>query len=246
MALKDEFEKTGNWLFRRRSYLPLILIFFFLLSLPHFKYFSDNHKLDLLWEVLCLAVSFFGLTIRIFTIAHTPRGTSGRVTKKQKAEVLNITGIYSIVRHPLYLGNFFIWLGISMFFHLWWLSIIFILIFWLYYERIMFAEECFLRKKFGIKFEKWADKTPAFLPRFKNWKKPALCFSIRKVLKKEYSGFFGIIACFTFLEVIGDYFITKKLEFDLFWIIIFSVGLLIYLILRTLKKKTNLLSEEGR
>ncbi|MGB8874133.1 MAG: hypothetical protein WCC75_12145, partial [Desulfobaccales bacterium] len=42
-----------------------------------------------------------------------PRGTSGRNTQGQVAETLNTTGIYSLVRNPLYLGNFLIWLGLS-------------------------------------------------------------------------------------------------------------------------------------
>ena len=82
----------------------------------------------------------------------------------------------------------------------------FILIFGLYYERIMFAEEEFLRNKFGKQFEEWAENTPAFIPNLSEWKPPSLPFSIRPVLKKEYQGFFAIIAIFTFLEVIGDLF----------------------------------------
>lgn len=191
MALKEEFEQIGNWLFRWRSYLPLLMIGNVVLFMEHFDYIghSHSHSLDQLWEIICLLISFLGLGIRIYTIGFTPYGTSGRNTKSQKAEQLNITGIYSLVRHPLYLGNFFIWLGISMFVHLWWVTLIFILVFWLYYERIMFAEEEFLRKKFGNEYVVWANKTSAFCPKFKNWEKLTLSFSLRNVLKREYSGF---------------------------------------------------------
>ncbi|GAI74444.1 unnamed protein product [marine sediment metagenome] len=40
-----------------------------------------------------------------------------------------------------------------------------------YYERIIFAEEEFLRKTFGDSYLKWAEQTPTFLPKCKNWKK---------------------------------------------------------------------------
>jgi len=246
VTLKDELEEAGNWLFRWRSYLPLLLIGLFLVAVKDFQHTAYNPKLHLWWEIFCLFISFFGLGIRIFTIGYSPSGTSGRNTKKQIAKVLNTTGMYSIVRHPLYLGNFFIWLGISLFVRIWWFSLIVMLIFWLYYERIMLAEEKFLQDKFGDAFLKWANETPAFLPRIKNWQPPGLTFSLKYVLKKEYSGFFGIIVSFTFLEIIGNIFAKGKLELDLMWQIIFVGGLVIYLTIRILKKKTKILDTEGR
>ena len=51
--------------------------------------------------------------IRIYTVGTTPAGTSGRNRDKQIAEKLNKTGVYSIIRHPLYLGNLLIWLGVA-------------------------------------------------------------------------------------------------------------------------------------
>jgi hypothetical protein len=144
------------------------------------------------------------------------------------------------------LGNFIIFLGITLFVEVWWFTVIAVLAFWLYYERIIFAEEEFLRKKYGVLFLEWAEKTPAFLPKFKNWQQPSLPFSVRNVLQREYSSFFGIIASFTFLEIAGEIFAEGKLELDLAWAILFIIGLIIYLTLRMLKKKTRVLDVEGR
>lgn len=246
MALREEFEKTGNWLFRWRSYLPLLLTGLIFIGMENFQYPGQSHLWDQIWEIVCLSISLFGLAVRAYTVGHTPRGTSGRNTRGQVAEVLNTTGIYSIVRHPLYLGNFFCWLGISMFIRIWWVSLIFILIYWLYYERIIFAEEEFLRGKFGEEYEKWAEKTPAFFPRFRNWVSPALAFSHRTILKREYSRFFAIIISFTFLEVIGDLVVNRGICVDSMWLGIFLTGLVTYLTLRTLKKKTKILDHKGR
>ena len=124
MILKEEFEKTGNWLFRWRSYLPLTVIGIFLLALRDYESPGPGEYSELLWEVFCLNVCFFGISIRILTIGRTPKGTSGRNTKKQVADTLNTTGVYSVVRNPLYLGNFFMWLGLALFAHLWWLTLI--------------------------------------------------------------------------------------------------------------------------
>ncbi|BFN38059.1 methyltransferase family protein [Fidelibacter multiformis] len=246
MALREEFENTGNWLFRWRSYLPLIVIAIFLLALREYEYPGHSEKLDHIWEVVCLLVSFLGLGIRIVTIGHTPRGTSGRNTKKQVAETLNTTGLYSVVRNPLYLGNFFMWLGIALFAHLWWLTLIYILVFWLYYERIIFAEEAYLRDKFGNEYLEWANKTPAFIPKLSQYRKANLPFSLRNVLRREYNGFFAVIVILFVLETVGEIFVKGRLEFDLGWIFLLGIGFVVWMVLRSLKKYTKVLYVEGR
>jgi protein-S-isoprenylcysteine O-methyltransferase Ste14 len=214
-----------------------------LAGLRHYEYPGHSHRLDQFWEIVCLIIAFLGLGVRVLTIGYTPKYSSGRNTRTQRADVLNTTGMYSIVRHPLYLGNFIIWLGISLFLHLWWICVIFILAFWLYYERIMFAEEAFLRNKFGDVYTAWAMKTPAFIPRFSNWQTPSNAFSFKKVLRREYSGFFAIVVSFTLLEIIGDTVLEGKPQMDSMWVGIFIVGLVAYFALRLLKKKTNILQD---
>ena len=101
-----------------------------------------------------------------------PKDTSRRNTGRPQAETLNTTGLYSVVRHPLYLGNYLMWLGVALFPGAWWAPVIVSLVFWLYYERIMFAEEEFLRRQFGEHYTAWAAATPAFLPRLGRWRSP--------------------------------------------------------------------------
>jgi protein-S-isoprenylcysteine O-methyltransferase Ste14 len=245
MTLKERFESAGNWLFRWRSFLPLFTVGLFLIAMRHFSYSQGKHSLDLLWEGASFIISLFGLTVRVFTIGYAPKGTSGRTTSKPKASVLNTTGMYSIVRHPIYLGNFFIWLGVSICPHSWFFAITAIILFFLYYGLIILAEEKVLYEKFGNTFVEWTHKTPPLFPRFSNWQKAALPFSLKAVLKREHSTLFAIIAAFTCLEIGGDFFYSGKLEFDPVWVLIFLIGLCIYLILRTLKKK-GLLEVEGR
>ncbi|MGD8521144.1 MAG: isoprenylcysteine carboxylmethyltransferase family protein [Desulfobacterales bacterium] len=244
MTLREKIEKTGSRFFRWRSYLPLIAGSFVLVGMKQYHYPLNSHYWDHAWEAVCLTISFCGLAVRIYTVGNAPPRTSGRNTKRQLADVLNTTGLYSILRHPLYLGNFFIWLGISMFIHLWWVSLMFVLMFLIIYQPIIMAEEKFLKEKFGNEYESWAHMTPAFYPRFKNWKNPKSPFSLKRVLKKEYSGFFAIIASFTCLEIIGDLIVEGKLKLDLMWIILFSIGLITYLTLRTLKKKSRILRSQ--
>ena len=246
MALREEFEGEGNWLFRWRSYLPLVLLVLVLIVMEDFTYLGNSTTLDIVWEVFCVLVSSVGLAVRAFTIGYAPRGTSGRNTAGQMAEVLNTTGIYSIVRHPLYVGNFIMWLGLSLFPHLWWLTVIYILAFWLYYERIMYAEEHFLRGKFGEQYDAWAEKTPPFIPNVKLWRPPNLPFSFRNVLRREYNGFFAMVVTFFVLEVRGDLAVEGRLILETGWLILLGVSFVIWLVLRTLKRKTALLDVEGR
>lgn len=246
MALREDFENSGNWLFKHRSNLPLLMIGIIILCMRKFHYLGNDEILEKLWEAFCFSVSFLGLGIRMLTIGHTPNGTSGRNTREQIADTLNTSGMYSIVRHPLYLGNFFIWLGISLFAHQWMLTMVCVLSFWIYYERIMFAEEAYLTKKFGKVYEDWANETPAFIPNLKKWKIPELPFSLKNVLKREYNGSFVIILSMFLLEMTGNIFAMGKLEFDLTWNIILAIGFTVWTTLRILKKKTLLLHVEGR
>lgn len=248
MQLREQLEKQGQWLFKGRSYLPLIALPLVFLAL------REPYKLEHMigaaainyWNGFCIVISFIGLIIRGVTVGYAPAGTSGRTTDRPEAARLNTSGMYSMIRHPLYLGNFLVILGITLFVQVWWLTLITILAFWLYYERIMLAEEQFLRTEFGDAFREWAEKTPAFIPRLRDWKKPELPFSVKNVLKREYTGFFVIVTSFTFLKVLGNIFTKGRLIIETTWILAFIAGLLIFLILRTLKKKTRFLNVEGR
>lgn len=241
MSLKQQSATSGAWLFRWRSYLPLVFVIFLLPAISRFSYPFGSHTYDIIWEMFCFAVSLIGLAIRCYTIGYTPKNTSGRNTKRQIADTLNTSGIYSITRNPLYLGNFFMMLGVVLFPRGWWTVLVYVLAFWLYYERIIMAEEIFLKSKFGQKYEEYCLRTPVFVPNCRLWQRPSLSFSFKNVLKREYSGFFGVIAAFTVLEVLGEYLIEGKIILDPIWVTIFLIGLFIYLALRTLKKKTRLL-----
>jgi protein-S-isoprenylcysteine O-methyltransferase Ste14 len=246
MPLREEYRQAGIWLFRWRSYLPVLMIAIVILGTGYFEFPGESEHLDDLWEIVCLLIACSGIGIRVFTIGHTPQGTSGTNTHGQVADLLNTTGMYSLVRHPLYLGNFIMWLGLSLFFRLWWITLLVSLIFWLYYERIMFAEEEYLREKFGDAYLAWANRTPAFIPAFKKWRRPDLGFCWQKALKNEYKSFFALIVFFTLIEIVGDVHVEHHLEIDRMWLWIFSVSALAYITIRRLKKKTRLLDVKGR
>ena len=246
MPLRESFESSGNWLFRWRSYLPVALFLIVLLAMTDFSYPRGSESLDQLWECLCLAVALAGLVIRSLVVGRAPAGTSGRNTGHQIANVLNTTGWYSVVRHPLYLGNYFMWLGVAMFPRRVWVVVVISMAFWLYYERIMYAEEEFLRRQFGATFEEWASRTPAFIPAFRQWVPSSMPFSWRIVLRREYSGLYGVIASLALLETVGDAVVTGHWIFDRMWVVVFVGTTVLYLGLMALKRRTGMLSVAGR
>lgn len=246
MALREELETSGNWLFRWRSYLPIVLIFAFLAVMFSSRHPGSGRELSSGWEVFCLVVALVGLGIRALTIGQVPKGTSGRNTANQVADTLNTKGIYSLVRHPLYLGNFFMWLGVALMPQRLWLVLLFVLVFWLYYERIIFAEEEFLRRKFGQTFLDWAQDTPPFFPQWHGYRCADLFFSWRNVLRREYNGFFALILILFVFETADDYLGQGRLSFDTWWLVLLGFSFVLWLVLRSLKRHTRVLDSQGR
>ena len=250
MALQEEFEKQGIWLFKYRGVLPIFILligfglFLYVKFFPE-KFCMEETPYETPWFYISLLVSLMGLAIRMYTVGYTPRNTSGRNTKEQVADTVNTKGIYSIVRHPLYLGNFFMWLGPALLTENLWFIVAFIFFYMLYYERIMFAEEQFLRRKFGNAYTDWAARTPAFIPSLKKFQKPQLAFSWRKVLKNEKTGILLTFLIFTAMHIAGQY-IQHKGSYDYFLIGLCLAALLYYIIVKILSKQTGILTEEGR
>ncbi|MDR1492564.1 MAG: isoprenylcysteine carboxylmethyltransferase family protein [Planctomycetaceae bacterium] len=246
MMLNQEMRSQGEWLFRWRSYLPMIFFLLFIPAFRTFHYLADSHFADLIWECVCLSIGFSGLWIRCLVVGYSPANTSGRNTKKQIADSLNTTGMYSMVRNPLYLGNFLMWSAPILFLHHGWLYLIYVLAFVIYYERIIAVEESFLAKKFGTSYKDWADKTPLLFPLRWRWRKPETPFSWKTVIRREYHGFYALLLVMTALEFIGDILVLHKMTLDLFWGSLFVFGTIFYLVVRILAKKTQYLKVEGR
>lgn len=252
-VLAEKLNTEGENLFKRRGYLPLILLILGV-SIKYFEYHSapsaDPNKFGENNTLLFLSVliGVTGLAIRIITVGYSPENTSGRNTNAgQVADQLNTKGLYSLTRNPLYLGNFLMWFSIAVFIGNLWFVVVFTLGFWIYYERIIFSEEKFLTQKFGEKYIEWAKQTPIFLPLHLRYKRPTISFSWKKALKKEKNGLFALFLVLFFFEFIDKSLFHQKpvLEWNFLSIATLSSGL-IYFVLKYIKKHTHWLDEIGR
>ncbi len=244
---------AGRFFFRWRSYLPYLLALPLIVALPQSGWFESafGEAAETAWDLFSSLVAFAGLAIRIVTIGHTPAGTSGRNTQSQRAETLNTTGLYSVVRNPLYLGNTVIVLGLALAMKVWWVTPLALAATWFFYARVIAAEEAFLSGKFGAAYDAWRAVTPVIVPDPGMWRSPALPFSLRNVLRREYNGFYQIVFGLTALEVATDM-IGEGVGFaefaaeDQHWLWFFAAGTLVWVVLRAIKKHTDLLRVEGR
>jgi protein-S-isoprenylcysteine O-methyltransferase Ste14 len=246
MALLHSFEKSGNILFKYRGQIPVV---FFLMAIP-IIFFTTYESIPRTFQVgltvFSIVISLIGFIIRAYAIGTTPKGTSGRNTREQIAESLNHTGIYSLVRHPLYLGNYLMWIGIVVFTFNVYFVVIISLAFWLYYERIMFAEERFLERKFGEDYLDWSKNVPAFIPGCGNYIRGSIPFSFKSVLRREYSGVLAMVVSFAFVDHLRFFIVNNSFDpwrISSYIVVFFAV---LAFLLRSMKHKTNLLNEDGR
>jgi protein-S-isoprenylcysteine O-methyltransferase Ste14 len=249
MDLQEQLEYQGNWLFKYRGILPVVILIAGIIVLIYSELnpvepFKDNTSFIDYYTVACIFISLVGLSVRIYTIGYTPDNTSGRNTSEQVAETLNQTGIYAIVRHPLYVGNYLMWLGIAFAAQNFWFVTAITLLYWLYYERIMYAEEQFLRRKFGKTYMDWVARTPTFIPNFKLFVRPTMPFRWKKVLKQEKNGLAALFIIFSLFDFVGNL-VRKNSDYNYTLYIICLITIILYCILRYLKRNTQLLNDSN-
>ena len=82
----------------------------------------------------------------------------------KKNEQLATTGVYSLCRHPLYLGSLFMASGFSILFWSVVAASIVAAYFTVFYTVAILREDRFLQQKFGAAFDEFRRTTPALLP----------------------------------------------------------------------------------
>jgi protein-S-isoprenylcysteine O-methyltransferase Ste14 len=240
VKLLDQIPRSGDWLFRWRGQLPLLMLPLFVLGLLDARLPDPVPPAVRAWQIAALAVALAGLFIRVVAIGTAPAGTSERSTTNPRASELRTSGLYSVVRHPLYVGNTLTAVGFACFTAVWYLPIIVGLIGVLYHERIAAREEVFLEGRFGEVFLRWADRVPAMIPRLSGYVRSTTPFVWRRVVGREFHGLFVIGAVLFVLNLSRAALATGRLVFDPLWTALFLITAAIFLVCTVLKKTTRL------
>jgi protein-S-isoprenylcysteine O-methyltransferase Ste14 len=240
MRLLGQLVQDGDRLFRWRSYFPLVLIPVVIAGVITTAPPFSARVTERFWECVSVAVALAGLALRVWAVGSAPSGTSERSTVNPRASQLRTTGPYSVIRHPLYVANGLMALGLSLFPGIWYLPIILVLATWLYYERIAIREEAFLADRFGREFEAWSSRVAACRPSFAAYERSAIPFSWKKVLRHEFHGLLVVAAGAFVFDTMQESWRARAWQVDALWLWFFAASAVLFLIFAALKRGTRL------
>ena len=147
-----DFTEMGEWLFQWRDYTPLpFVVLLLFVAEPSARSAAVGTLLVVLGEL-----------IRIYAVAFI--GCASRTRSDSLGGKLVTNGPFQWVRNPIYLGNFFITLGLTLFGGVEWIIVLTMLAFGFQYYCIIQYEERLLSDKFGDEFRQYASKVPQWIP----------------------------------------------------------------------------------
>jgi protein-S-isoprenylcysteine O-methyltransferase Ste14 len=187
MALRGWFKFKKIRLLLAWGSIPILIIF--------------NHMTDTTfrWGVVLLIV---GELIRFWALGYMER----------KGEKLAMSGPYAFVRNPLYVGNFFLGLGIAVVVWNWVIGIIFLVGFLGIYTGTIRGEEKHLQEMFGKTYEDYCKNVPSFFPRLTPYKAPEKdSFQWGRIVRHhEYITVLGIALMVMLIHLYDEILIAKE------------------------------------
>ncbi len=184
--------RTGGWLFRQRTWLPLPLVAALLLVPPPAS--APNESL---WIIGALVVAC-GEAIRLWAVHHI--GAISR-TRSDRLGPLVASGPFAHVRNPLYLGNILLWAGFTLAARLLWLLPVVLVLLALEYHAIVRWEEQLIARRIGPPYADYVALVPRWLPKLRTASRarPAAAFSWRQTIFSERGTLIAIAAGFLLL-----------------------------------------------
>jgi protein-S-isoprenylcysteine O-methyltransferase Ste14 len=235
MLLRERIEKAGNFCFKFRSYQFALNFVALFLERDHISRIKGGH----FYEILCALLVLAGLLIRAATVGFVHDKTSGRNTKSQKAYELNATGMYSLVRNPLYFANFIVLMGIFMLSQSLTVIIANAVVFTFIYVPIIMVEESFLTEQFGAAYLQYAATVNCFVPSLKRYIKPARKFSLLMVLRREHDTWMTAVVGLAGVKLLISYYLDGYVP-GMAWLVGACIVLFGWLVLKLLKKTGHL------
>ena len=105
------------------------------------------------WLLAGFIVSMFGEFIQLWSFASLDKNSD-----------LAIRGPYAMVRNPMYLGRYFILLGLLMLLGAWWILVLYTVAYWFYMDTRVEREEAHLRPIFGPRYDEYCARVRRFVP----------------------------------------------------------------------------------
>ncbi len=236
-----ELARTGEALFKiRGKFLAYVCLLSVIIA--YFNGASGPFTSDLantVWFGVSFGIALAGAVLRIITSGYAALGTSGSTKEGAIAAELNTTGPYSLVRNPLYTGRILNFTGIAMMSGSWEYGVLTFLISFIVYERISVYEEEFLRKEFGEQHAAWAEQVPFLLPKLHGWKKPKYPFWVRRCIMREDKKIIWLLGVTALCDFAQRGFDPAQLPENLFWYYLWGIGLIGYIISRSLRYFTH-------
>ena len=151
--------RLGAWAFRQRSWLPVPLALVLV--------FVHRAEVRAAWPlVLGPALVILGQALRLRAVRHI--GTVSR-TRAIRLGPLVTDGPYAVLRNPLYVGNWLLWTGFTIWSALLWMLPIVWIIFAVQYGAITRWEEERLQLHFGSSYAAYTRTVPRWRPRWSAW-----------------------------------------------------------------------------
>lgn len=138
-------------------------------------------------------ISLVGLAARSWAAGHI-----------RKERELTTHGPYAHTRNPLYVGSFFLGLGVTVAGGRWVFVVLFLLFFLLVYGRTIGGEARLLEDLYGERYRHYAAHVPLVLPRLTAYRPPdddeRASFTLRRYRKnREWEALLGTLAGFAVL-----------------------------------------------
>lgn len=230
--MKDWKLKFGNVLFQYRSFTPIpLIVLVFIIFKP-----VDLGNGNVFINVFGFMVSLIGEFVRVIAVGYAHSGTSGRESFL-KADALNTTGIYSLVRNPLYIGNFLIFSGLVMVFANFWAEMAAAVFLIGQYYFIILCEEDFLRNQYGNLYEDYCHRVNRVIPVFKNYKLNPNPFDLKKVIFKESDSVFNMLLMFLLILLYKEKVFLGDVSHLAVYAVLLGILIIVYVVIKIIKKR---------
>lgn len=212
-------KKHESFLFRFRypllwTTLGIITILYVRTEYNPESFILEDTPNEIYYEMTALLLSLLGIYLRI--AAKIGKNKIVQTQLKKPSKVLNTCGIYSMFRHPFYVGNFLLLFGPVLWTGNYWFILFFMVCYWMYYTVIIAIEEQVLEELYGENYLQWKQQTPAFIPNFRNFKQAEQKSQWKKWCCNELKILFFLLVIFSSFNIVGEIIENKDFNYNYF------------------------------